>query len=84
MDHKMSEKIDEAYIRGIYLTLATWQPNPEFSKSYEIGWRRGDEFHLIQWDGVSSRVAWDVTKRLAAKGRYPSDIRKVLDRIGNR
>jgi hypothetical protein len=76
----MSAKIDEARISDIYLTLATWQPHQEYPKSYEIGFRSRYGFVLIQFR-MPSRKAWDIVKRLTAKGRFPDKIQKVLDRL---
>lgn len=60
-----SEKIDEAFIAGVYLTLAKWHPFEEYPPSYEIGWRHRGGFELIQWSGLSKEKAWDITKHCA-------------------
>ena len=79
-----SYQMDREVVNGITLTLASWKPNPDYPGSYEIGYRRGDEFSLIQWDGLPATIAWGIVLRLAAKGRTAHQIRKVLDKVSSR
>lgn len=79
-EYKMSEQLDKEFINGVHLTLVSWRPNPEYPASYEIGWRHRGGFELIQFS-MPSRKAWDIVKRLTAKGRLASQIRKVLERL---
>jgi len=83
MENPRSIQIDRTVVNEICLTLATWDSG--YGPSPEIGFRYSDGgFHLIQWSGVSSKKAWDIVKRLTAKGYSPSRIMKVLDRIGRK
>jgi hypothetical protein len=77
-----SERIDAFEANGIRLTLATWQSEPYYSPSYEIGFRRGEHFTLIQWSGIHSQKAWDIAKRMATKNKSADKIQKIFDRIG--
>lgn len=81
-EYPISKLIDCAIVNRICLTLATWDTG--FGPSYEIGFRYGDgDFQLIQWSGISPSKAWDIVKRLTAKGHSPERIMRVLDKIGS-
>lgn len=68
---------------GIRLTLATWRPEPYCSPSYEIGYRVGEKFTLIQWRMIRSQKAWDIAKRMVMKNKSADKIQKIFDRIGD-
>lgn len=81
MSHKPSVNLDSAQIGEVRLTLATWQPNPEYPPSFEIGYRYKNDFRLIQWRILPSKVAWSIVQRLVKKDRNIFKIKEIISRI---
>ena len=75
-----SINLDRVTIGEVTLTLGSWQPQPYFSPSYEIGWRCGERFELIQFR-MQRMKAWYVVKELVKKGKCPFKIIAVLERL---
>jgi hypothetical protein len=75
-----SEQLDRIEVGDVFLTLASWQPEPFFHPSYEIGWQRGERFELIQFRMRKER-AWAIVHKLVWKGKDPTIIRNIIDRI---
>lgn len=74
-----SVQLDRATIGETFLTLATWDTG--YGPSPEIGVRQNGGFTLVQWRRMPHAKAWEIAKRMAAKGRDARDIQRVLDRL---
>jgi hypothetical protein len=84
--YSMSTQLDTHKSNDVFLTLAKWHPMKEYgcSGTDEIGFRRGNDFTLIQWSGLPTRIVWPLVKRLTDRGRDASRIRRILTWLENR
>jgi len=72
-----SEQIDRIKIGEVTLTLASWQSQPFLSPSFEIGWRCGKKFELIQFR-MRKTKAWGIVQKLVYKGKCPKRIIEII------
>ena len=80
-EESKTHQLDSFELNGVRLTLVNYQTGYGFSP--EIGYRRGEDFNLIQWStlSISKNKAWDIAKRMVIKNKTAKQIIKLFERL---